>query len=169
MTGQTGTTKARALLLILSVGICYAAAATGTFFTGLSVNTWYPSLTKPPVAPPGWFIGAVWTVLYLLMGIALFLVLEKDRGALPPVRKGIALFALQLGLNVLWSVLFFGLRSPLFAFLGIIVLWISIAATILQFRSISRPAVYLLLPYILWVSFAAVLNAWILLLNPWVP
>lgn len=155
----------RAGILILAVGICYAAAAIGSFFTGLSVNTWYPALVKPPIAPPGWFIGAVWTALYLLMGIALFLVLEPDRN-LPAVRKGISLFAVQLFLNVLWSFLFFGLRSPFLALVGIIVLWAAIVATILQFLSISRPAAYLLLPYLIWVSFAAVLNAWILILNP---
>jgi tryptophan-rich sensory protein len=155
----------RAGRLILAVGICYAAAAIGSFFTGLSVNTWYPALTKPPIVPPGWFIGAVWTVLYLLMGIALFLVLEEDR-ALPAVRTGIYLFAVQLGLNVLWSLLFFGLRSPFLALLGIILLWVAIAATLLRFLKVSHPAAYFLVPYLLWVSIAAGLNAWILLLNP---
>jgi tryptophan-rich sensory protein len=160
-----GDTLVRAGILVLAVGLCYAAAAVGSFFTGLSVGTWYPDLVKPPIAPPGWFIGAVWTVLYLLMGIALFLVLGEDRG-LPQVRKGISLFALQLGLNVLWSLLFFGLRSPRLALFGIVFLWVSIAATLLQFLKVSRPAAYLLVPYLLWVTFAAGLNAWILLLNP---
>ncbi|MGE5832515.1 MAG: TspO/MBR family protein [Methanomicrobiales archaeon] len=160
-----GSTIARAETFILAIVVCYLAAAIGSYFTGLSVNTWYADLAKPPIAPPGWFIGAVWTVLYLLMGIALFLVLDADR-SLPAVKKGISFFVLQLGLNVLWSVLFFGLRSPLFALLGIILLWVSIAATLLLFLKVSRPAGFLLLPYILWVSFAAVLNAWILLLNP---
>ena len=155
----------RAAVFVFSVGICYAGAAVGSIFTGLSVNTWYRSLAKPPVAPPGWFIGAVWTVLYLLMGIALFLVLEGDRSR-PAVRRGIALFGTQLSLNVLWSALFFGLRSPLLALAGIVPLWISVAATLLQFRKVSRQAAYLLVPYILWVTFAAGLNAWILLLNP---
>ena len=158
-------TLARAGTFILAVGVCYLAAAIGSYFTGLSVDTWYASLAKPPIAPPGWFIGAVWTVLYLLMGIALFLVLERGRD-LPGVGKGIALFAIQLALNVLWSVLFFGLRSPLLALIGILLLWTAVAATLLGFLKISRPAAYLLVPYLLWVSFAAVLNAWILLLNP---
>jgi tryptophan-rich sensory protein len=156
---------ARAGTLVLAVGICYAAAAIGSFFTSLSVSTWYLALAKPPIAPPGWFIGAVWTVLYLFMGIALFLVLEKNR-SLPPVRKGIHLFALQLSLNVLWSFLFFGLRSPSLALIGIILLWVSIAAALSHFLKLSRPAAYLLVPYLVWVSFAAILNAWILLLNP---
>jgi tryptophan-rich sensory protein len=165
VTKDTGRTGDRILLLVLSIGICFTAAGIGSFFTGLSVDTWYPGLAKPPLAPPGWFIGAVWTVLYLLMGIALFLVLQADR-SLPAVRRGISLFAVQLVVNVLWSLLFFGLRSPLLALIGVAFLWVALAATIRQFTGISRPAVYLLLPYIVWVSFAAVLNAWIVLLNP---
>lgn len=158
-------TLSRAGTFILAVGVCYVAAAVGSFFTGLSVSTWYAALVKPSLAPPGWFIGAVWTVLYLLMGISLFLVLEEDR-SLPTVRKGIPLFALQLGLNVLWSFLFFGLRSPFLALIGISLLWVSIAATLLQFLKVSRPAAYLLIPYLLWVTFATGLTAAILLLNP---
>jgi tryptophan-rich sensory protein len=104
-------------------------------------------------------------VLYLLMAISLFLVLEKDRSQ-PQVREGLSLFAVQLSLNVTWSVLFFGLRSPLLALAGILLLWAAIAATLLWFLKVSCPAAYLLVPYLLWVSFAAVLNAWILILNP---
>ena len=157
--------RTRAGLLALSLAICYLAAAIGSFFTGLSVNGWYQSLAKPPITPPGWVIGAIWTVLYLLMAISLFLVLEKDR-SLPQVREGLSLFAVQLSLNITWSVLFFGLRSPLLALAGVLLLWAAIAATILWFMKISRPAAYLLVPYLLWVSFATVLNAWILILNP---
>ncbi|MDD1661396.1 MAG: tryptophan-rich sensory protein [Methanomicrobiales archaeon] len=165
MTDETGTWGARVLLLVICIGICYAAAAIGSYFTGTSVTTWYVTLVKPPIAPPGGVIGAVWTVLYLLMGISLFLVASSDRHR-PEVRQGLGLFALQLGLNMLWSFLFFGLRSPALALAGILVLWASIAATILQFLKVSRPAAYLLVPYILWVSFATVLTAWILVLNP---
>ena len=165
MPGPKEWTGARILLFILSVGVCFVAAGLGSYFTGLSVGTWYATLAKPPIAPPGWLIGAIWTVLYLLMGISLFLVLEGDRSS-PDVRRGIGLFAVQLALNVVWSFLFFGLRSPSLAFLGIILLWASVAATLLQFLKISRPAGYLLVPYLIWVSFATVLNAWILVLNP---
>jgi tryptophan-rich sensory protein len=155
----------RAGTFILAVGICYLAAAVGSAFTALSVGTWYAGLMKPPFTPPGWFIGAVWTVLFLLMGISLFLVLEKDRDR-PEVRQGISLFSIQLGLNVIWSFLFFALRSPLLAFIGILLLWGSIAATLLQFLKISRPSAYLLVPYLVWVTIATCLNAGILLLNP---
>jgi len=165
MTGQKKITGTRVLLFVLSVGICYIAAAIGSYFTSLSVGSWYPTLVKPPVAPPAWVIGAVWTILFLLMGIALFLVLGQDRSS-PAVRRGIGLFTVQLALNVLWSLLFFGLRSPTLALWEMLVLWLAIAATIWQFQKISRPSAYLLVPYIGWVSFATVLTAWILVLNP---
>ncbi len=160
-----GITGQRVLLLVLSVGICFAAAAVGSYFTSTSVETWYAGLVRPPIAPPGGVIGAVWTVLFLLMGISLFLVLEEDRSR-PEVRQGISLFAVQLALNVTWSILFFGLQSPFLALIGILILWVSIAATISQFLRVSRTAAYLLIPYLLWVSFATLLNTWILVLNP---
>jgi len=165
MAGQVQWTGGRILLLVLSVGICYTAAAIGSYFTGMTVNTWYAGLVKPSVAPPGWVIGAVWTVLFLLMGISLFLVLEEDRSS-PVVRQGIGLFAVQLALNVLWSYLFFGLTSPALALGEMLVLGVAIAATIRQFLKISRAAAYLLVPYIVWVSFATLLTAWIVVLNP---
>ena len=155
----------RAGTFILAVGVCYLAAAVGSVFTGLSVDTWYAGLVKPPFTPPGWFIGAVWTVLFLLMGISLFLILEEDWGR-QDVRRGIALFALQLGLNVLWSFLFFGLQSPVLGLIGILLLWGSVAATLLQFMKISRTAAYLLVPYLCWVTIATGLNTALLLLNP---
>ena len=159
------STPTRAGTFILAIGICYLAAAVGSAFTALSVDTWYAGLVKPPFTPPGWFIGAVWTVLYLLMGISLFLVLEKDMDR-PEVKQGVSLFSIQLCLNVIWSLLFFGLRSPFLALIGILLLWGSIAATLIQFLKISRPAAYLLIPYLVWVTIATCLNAAILLLNP---
>ena len=160
-----GSPLRKAALFVLSVGVCYAAAAVGSFFTGLSVNTWYPALVKPPLTPPGWVIGAIWTVLYFLMGVSLFLVLEAGTDR-PGVRKGVALFSLQLVLNVAWSLLFFGLRSPSLGLVGIVLLWGAVAATVLGFRSLSRTAAYLLVPYLAWVTVAGILNAGILLLNP---
>lgn len=155
----------RAGTFILAVGICFIAAGIGSLFTFASVSTWYPKLIIPPFAPPSWVFGPVWTILYLLMGISLFLVLEKGMDR-PEVKQGISLFALQLGLNVLWSFLFFGLQSPFLALIGILLLWGSIAATLLQFLKISRPAAYLLIPYLIWVTIATGLNTAILLLNP---
>jgi tryptophan-rich sensory protein len=158
-------TLLRAGTFILAVGICFIAAGIGSLFTFTSVSTWYPTLIKPSFAPPSWIFGPAWTILYLLMGISLFLVLERDRDR-PEVRQGISLFSIQLCLNVIWSLLFFGLRSPFLALIGILLLWGSIAATLIQFLKISRPAAYLLIPYLLWVTFATGLNTAILLLNP---
>ncbi|MGM5488579.1 MAG: TspO/MBR family protein [Nanobdellota archaeon] len=147
--------------LIASLIICQLAGIIGSVFTVSSVSTWYVTLAKPVFNPPGWVFGPVWTVLYLLMGISLYLVWNnKNR-----TTKALVIFAVQLVLNSLWSILFFGLQSPLIAFIEIIVLWVAIVASIVQFYRISRPAAYLLIPYLLWVSFAAVLNLSIVLLN----
>ncbi|MDD1663038.1 MAG: tryptophan-rich sensory protein [Methanomicrobiales archaeon] len=158
-------TFTRVGIFILAVGICFIAAGIGSLFTFTSVSTWYPTLIKPPFAPPSWVFGPAWTILYLLMGISLFLVLEKDMDR-PEVKQGVSLFSIQLCLNVIWSLLFFGLRSPFLALIGILLLWGSIAATLIQFLKISRPAAYLLIPYLLWVTFAMILNAAIFILNP---
>ena len=155
----------RAWLFIISIGVCYAAAAAGSFLTSLSVDAWYQGLAKPPFTPPGWAIGAIWTVLYLLMGISLFLVLEAGTGR-PDARQGISFFAIQLSLNVIWSLLFFGLRSPLLALVALVLLWGSVAMTLSMFLKVSRPAAYLLVPYLAWVTIAGCLNAGIVLLNP---
>jgi len=144
------------LKLIISIIICELAGIIGSFFTASSVSSWYAELAKPQFTPPGWVFAPVWTTLYLLMGVAAFLVWTS------PVSKGkkvaLIIFAVQLVLNTLWSIIFFGLRSPLGAFIEIIFLWLAILAAIIAFSRISKPAAWLLLPYILWVSFAAYLN-----------
>ncbi len=157
--------ESRVALLILCIGICLAAAAIGSFFTIPSVNTWYAGLVKPSVSPPPWLFGPVWTVLYLLMGVSLYFVAREDRTQ-KDVRLTMGLFGLQLFLNILWSFLFFGLHSPFLGLIDIVLLWAAIAATIRADLQISRGAAYLLMPYILWVSFAGVLNAWVFVLNP---
>ena len=148
--------------LIISILIPFLASAIGGFFTASSVSTWYVDLVKPSFNPPSWVFGPVWTILYLLMGIALYLVwIEK-----PKIKKpAFIAFGTQMFLNALWSVLFFGLQKPLFAFIEIGVLWIAILMTIIYFYKINKNAAYLLIPYILWVSFAAVLNFSLYLLN----
>ena len=132
--------------------------------TAQGVRDWYPTLIKPSFNPPSWVFGPVWTVLYLMMGIAAFLVWQKgwDSGA---VKVALALFAIQLILNGLWSILFFGIRSPGLAFAEILLLWISIGATVVLFWRVSPVAGMLLLPYEAWVTFAAVLNGSIWILN----
>ena len=138
----------------------FLASAIGGFFTASSVSTWYVELVKPSFNPPSWIFGPVWTLLYLLMGISLYLVWIKKSD-----KNAFILFGTQLVLNALWSILFFGLNAPLYAFIEIILLWGFIFATIFYFYKIDKVSAYLLLPYILWVSFAAILNLAIFILN----
>ncbi|HOK58140.1 MAG TPA: tryptophan-rich sensory protein [Methanothrix sp.] len=154
----------RIILLVLCITICQLAGVVGSYFTDISVTTWYPTLVKPSYTPPGWFIGLVWVVLYTLMGISLFLILDSrpESGAL---KSALVPFGVQLLLNISWSGAFFGLRSPLYALVVIAALWLSITATMKRFFEISRKAGVLLIPYILWVSFAAFLNYTIWRLN----
>lgn len=140
------------------------AGALGSLFTAPAISGWYASLARPPIAPPNWVFAPVWTTLFLLMGIALFLV-WREGASHGRVRIALTLFHVQLTLNVLWSALFFGLQSPGAAFVEILVLWLAIIATTAAFASISRVAAWLLAPYLCWVSFAAYLNYLIWVLN----
>jgi translocator protein len=150
---------------IASVVICEAAGILGSIFTTPKIATWYQTLMLPGFAPPSWVFGPVWITLYFLMGVGLFLVLREGQSGVP-VRLAVYIFAVQLALNVLWSFLFFGLESPLLGLVGIIILWSTILLTIREFYRISKPAAYLLIPYIVWVSVAAALNYAIWILNP---
>lgn len=142
---------------IVSIVICQAAGFFGALFTTPSIPTWYESLQKPIFNPPNVIFAPVWTFLYFLMGVSLFLVWKSGIGK-KEVKEGILFFFCQLLLNIVWSILFFGLKQPLFAFIEIIILWIFILLTIVYFFKVSRIASILLIPYILWVSFASVLN-----------
>lgn len=158
-------TKIKILPLVTSVGVCFLAAGLGSAFTTGAIDSWYVTLNKPFFSPPNWVFGPVWTVLYLLMGIALYIVwISKTEKKTK--RNGITFFFVQLALNSLWSILFFGLKSPVAALAGIILLWLAIFLTIKSFQKISKSAGWLLVPYIVWVSFAAILNLSIVLLNP---
>ena len=150
--------------LVVSILLCQLAGIVGSFFTASSVSTWYLTLNKPFFTPPSGVFGPVWISLYLLMGIALYLVWNK-KAKKKQKRLALGIFAGQLTLNALWSILFFGLQSPFLAFVGIIALWILILLTIIYFWRISKTAAFLLLPYILWVSFAAILNYFLMVLN----
>ena len=143
--------------LIVSLGICQGAGLLGSVFTTKSVSTWYLTIDKPSFNPPNWVFAPVWTFLFVLMGISLFLVWSLDK-ARDRKRKALIIFFIQLIFNILWSVVFFGLKSPLVGFIVIIILWILILITIIKFFKISKLAGWLLIPYILWVSFATVLN-----------
>jgi translocator protein len=150
--------------LFICVGTVLLASAVGSFATVRSIPTWYKGLAKPSFNPPGWLFGPAWMVLYLLMAVAAWLVWKQGLGA-AGVKLALAVFLAQLILNALWSILFFGLRSPLAGLVEIVVLWLAILATIVLFFRVSVPAGFMLLPYIAWVSFAAVLNAAIFGLN----
>ena len=179
--------KNNIIKLVVSILICEMAGVAGFFFTAPAIEAWYAKLEKPVFSPQNWIFAPVWTILYLLMGISLFLVWKKNWGIIIPAgeperkawnpistklwrgswreENAILIFALQLVLNILWSVIFFGLKSPSIAFVEILMLWFAILYTIVNFYRISKPAAYLLIPYILWVSFASILNFFIWWLN----
>lgn len=150
--------------IIFAIIICQLAGAVGSIFTFSSIPIWYASLQKPAFSPPNWLFGPAWLTLYTLMGVSLYLVWQKGLKN-KKVKDAITIFAIQIVLNSFWSIIFFGLRLPFIAFIEIVVLWIAIVFTILKFYKISRNAAYLLVPYILWVSFAAILNYNIWILN----
>jgi tryptophan-rich sensory protein len=150
--------------LIISIAICQLAGLFGAIFSYPSIPTWYTVLQKPIFIPPSWVFTPVWILLYLLMGIALYLVWDKGLES-EAVRAGLLVFGVQLILNVLWSILFFGFKVPLYAFVEIVILWGAILATILKFNRVSRLAAWLLAPYVVWVTFAAFLNFSIYWLN----
>lgn len=157
--------------LIIAIVVSELAGIIGSVFTAPSITGWYAGIVKPAINPPAWIFGPVWTILYILMGISLFLIWKQHSHILKNVRMlrvwrwGIFLFFLQLILNTLWSIIFFGLHSPGGALVEIVFLWLAILATIIAFTKISRPAAWLLLPYILWISFAIYLNYTIWILN----
>jgi len=150
--------------LILSIVICQLAGIIGTVFTADSIPGWYAGLTKPDFNPPNWIFGPVWILLYLMMGVSLFLVWREDlKNAV--VKKAFYIFMVQLLFNTLWSIVFFGFQSISGGLVIIIVLWLLIIYTIINFLKISRTSGILLLPYLLWVTFASILNFFIFKLN----
>ena len=175
------------LKLAIAIIVSEFAGVIGTMFTTPSIPIWYATLVKPAFNPPAWVFGPVWTALYALMGISLYLVWKNDWKVRNHILEGkrkawnylserlwtgswqrenaIAIFSVQLFLNILWSIVFFGLESPGSAFFVILALWFAILHTIVNFYRISKVSAYLLLPYILWVSFAAYLNFFIWILN----
>ena len=150
--------------LVLFVALCLGTAALGAAVTATSVKTWYANLAKPSFNPPDAVFGPVWTVLYILMGIAAWRVWRiADRDT---ARGPLTLFALQLALNLGWSVVFFGLQKIGAAVATIVVLWVAILVTMLAFRTVDRVAALLMAPYLAWVTFATVLNIAVWQLNP---
>lgn len=152
------------LKLVISVIISQFAGLVGSIFTTPAIPSWYAGLNKPSFSPPNWLFAPVWLSLYTLMGISFFLV-WREGWEKKSVKRAMILFLVHLVLNSLWSILFFGLQNPLLAFLEIIVLWITIVLLIVLFWKINKTAAKLLIPYLFWVSFAAILNYSIFNLN----
>lgn len=147
-----------------AIFVCQLAGILGSIFTFSAITDWYAYLNKPFFSPPNWVFGPVWTILYFLMGVSVFLIWNKGLKD-PRHLKAVKLFGFQLVLNFFWTIIFFGLRSPLLAFVEIMLLWYLIFLTIKSFYPISKTASYLLVPYLAWVSFASLLNLAIVILN----
>ncbi|MGD0552743.1 MAG: TspO/MBR family protein [Sedimentisphaerales bacterium] len=151
--------------LVVSCAVPFLVGLMGSLFTTAdSLGNWYANLHKPAFNPPNWVFGPVWTTLYIMMGIAAFLVWRKGLEN-KLVRLALVCFIVQLFLNAIWTPLFFGLRSPLAGLIDIVLLLSAIDLTVILFLRISKPAALLLVPYVLWVLFATILNASIYLLN----
>jgi translocator protein len=149
---------------LVSVVGCELVGILGTPFTISAIPTWYAGLNKPFFAPPNWLFGPVWTLLYFMMGVSFYLIWKKGwKKSKNKIARNY--FLAQLGLNFIWSPVFFGLKSPLLALLIILAMWMLIVMTIKKFLPINKWAAYLLIPYLMWVSFATLLNAGIWILN----
>lgn len=149
--------------LIVSILIPLIVGFAGSFFTSSSINTWYSTINKPSFNPPNWLFAPVWTLLFILIGISFYLVWNKDFGNIKS--WALLIYGANLALNLLWSLLFFGLRKPYLALIEIVILWFVILGNIIVFYRISRTAGLLLIPYLLWVTFASFLNYNIYILN----
>ncbi len=155
--------KTKTKQLIIAIAIPLIVGALSAWLTMGSMED-FRALNQPPLSPPNWLFPVVWTILYTLMGIASYLVYRNDEN--PALRKNaLTVYAIQLAFNFLWSIVFFNFGWYLFAFIWLIALWILIFINIKQFYQLSKPAAYMLVPYIIWVSFALYLNFGIYLLN----
>ncbi|MFO8100036.1 MAG: TspO/MBR family protein [Salinibacter sp.] len=155
----------RLILIALGfVAACEAVGLVAAWATQLSVTTWYPTLTKPGFTPPNWLFAPAWTVLYAMMGLAAFLVWRVEAGG-GRRQRALVWFVVQLGLNAGWSFAFFGARSPAFGLVVIVALWGALAWTTDRFFRTRAAAGWLMIPYLLWVTYAAALNAGIWYLN----
>ena len=157
------TMKTKWILLGICIAIPLAVGGLSAVVTKDSMDA-FAALTQPPLSPPGWLFPVVWTILFTLMGISFYLYIT----AMPPMStapKGLILYGLQLVFNFFWSILFFNLGAYGFAFVWLLVLWGLILATALAFSKVSKPAAYLLIPYLVWVTFAGYLNLGIAILN----
>lgn len=150
--------------LTISILACLILGGLSGISTTSAITGWYSTLIKPSFNPPNWIFGPAWTLLYILMGISFALIWNKGIEK-KEIKNALGIFVFQFVLNLVWSFLFFGMQNPAIAFLDIIVLWLAIIITIKKFFPINRTAAYLLIPYLLWVSFASLLNVSIWYLN----
>ncbi len=155
----------KGLRIALVVTTCLVVGYLSGMATRESITTWYPTLIKPSFNPPNWVFAPVWTVLYCMMGVAGGLVWNQLESQPEEVKKGFKFFIIQLGLNALWSYLFFSLHNPFLALIEIILLLLMIFETYVVFKKINRIAGILMVPYLIWVTFATILNASIWWLN----
>lgn len=160
---QTNKQTLNLRLLLFALAVPFAAGAIGSIFTSEAIPAWYAGLEKPTFNPPNWMFGPVWTLLYALQGIAFYLILKAKKDS--DRATAIKLFAVQIVANTLWSIIFFGIKAPELAIIDISILWALIILTIRAFSKINKVAAKLLWPYLAWVSFAAILNTSIALLN----
>ena len=144
--------------LIISLALPQLAGIIGSFFTISAIPVWYATLEKPSFSPPNWIFGPVWILLYILMGISIYLIWQKDRSST-------RLFWIHLFFNAIWSIIFFGFQNPGLAFINIIIIWLLIVILMIKFWRINQWSTYLLIPYLFWVSFASILNYFIWYLN----
>lgn len=155
----------RYLKILIFVATCLGVGFVSSYATQSGVNTWFPTLEKPSFNPPNWLFAPVWSLLYLLMGVAAGRVWDRIDFDRENVKKALVLFWIQLALNALWSVLFFYFHNPLLALIEIILLWLLIYETHVKFKAIDKIAGWLFIPYLAWVAFATVLNASLWWLN----
>jgi benzodiazapine receptor len=151
--------------ILIFVATCLAVGYLSGTVTRSSVTTWFPTLIKPSFNPPAWVFAPVWSFLYIIMGVAAGRVWSHIDFKREEVRNALIFFIIQLTLNAAWSLVFFGLKNPLLALIEIVLLWLMIYETYIKFAKIDKIAGYLFIPYLLWVSFATVLNASIWWLN----
>jgi translocator protein len=148
--------------------LCQLAGAIGSIFTINSISTWYVTLNKPFFTPQNWIFGPAWITLYTIMGISLFIILKTINNKEKFISKNkvaLFLFGLQLIINTIWSIIFFGLQNIFLGMVTIITLWFIVALTVIKFYKINQKAGILLIPYLVWLSFATILNISIFLLN----
>jgi len=149
--------------LLISILVVFSAGFIGSLFTTPNISTWYAFINKPSFSPPNWLFAPAWTLLYILMAISAFLIWQERDNL--KTKQALTFYGIQLILNTLWSIIFFGMHNPGLASLEIIILWLFILITLIKFYKINKTAGLLFIPYLLWVSFASILNLFVWMIN----